>query len=64
MMRVLTVFWRMFRAYAFYPAAIGLFIWLYVKGAHWVWGALLVGVILYLDRLWLIILRNLWNKRR
>lgn len=39
-------------AFLFYPALISLFIWLWIKGAHWGWGIIIITVILFFDPLW------------
>lgn len=58
-MKVLTVFWRMFQAYLFYPVMIGVFLWLYVTGAHWIFGVGVIIAILIFDRTWLVIGKNI-----
>jgi len=53
--------WRLFHALAFYPIMIGAFIWLYIKGAHWVFGALIITAILIFDPIWRVMAKNLWR---
>lgn len=60
-MKVLIVFWRMFQAYLFYPIMIGLFLWLYFTGAHWIFGLGLIIAILIFDRTWLVIAKNIYR---
>jgi len=38
---------------------IATFLWLYVKGAHWIWGALIIAGILIFDPIWRIMGRNI-----
>ncbi len=52
MKAVLTAFWRLAQAYLFYPVMVGLFIWLYVTGAHWIFGLAVIAAILILDPIW------------
>jgi len=59
--KALTVFWRMFQAYLFYPLMIGLFLWLYFTGAHWIFGVSVIVAILILDRTWLVIAKNIFR---
>jgi len=59
MKATLIAMWRLFHALAFYPLMIGTFIWLYIKGAHWVWGALIIAGILMFDPIWRIMARSL-----
>lgn len=51
--------WRLFHALAFYPIMIGLFLWLYFKGAHLIWGALIIAGILIFDPIWRIMAQNI-----
>jgi hypothetical protein len=51
--------WRLFHALAFYPLMIGTFIWVYVRGAHWFWGAVIILGVLIFDPMWRIIAQNL-----
>jgi len=45
---ILKVYW----AFLFYPLLLALFIWLWIKGAHWIWGALVIAAMLIFDPLW------------
>jgi len=56
---ILIAMWRLFHALAFYPLMLGAFIWLWLKGAHWIWGVLIVAGILIFDPIWRIMGRNL-----
>ena len=49
----------MFHALAFYPIMIGLFLWLYVTNAHWIWGAAIIAGILIFDPIWRIMAKNI-----
>jgi len=60
---VLTAFWRLFYAFAFYPILIGLFIWLYIKDAHWIFGVMIIAVILVIDPIWRIIFTKIISWR-
>jgi len=46
---VLRVYWRMIRIFLFYPLLIGVFFYVYIKGYHWIWGLLIILLILYFD---------------
>jgi len=59
MKATLTAMWRLFHALAFYPLMIGGFIWLYIKGAHWIWGAAIIAGILIFDPMWRAIGHNI-----
>jgi len=52
--------WRLFHALAFYPILIGVFIWLYFKGAHWIYGVAIIAIILIFDPIWRILLKRIW----
>jgi len=54
----LIAMWRLFHALAFYPIMIGVFLWLYFKGAHWIWGALIIASMLIFDPIWRVMGRN------
>jgi len=58
-MKFITVFIRMARAYLFYPVMVGLFLWLYFTGAHWVFGLAVIVTILILDPIWWILAKNI-----
>jgi len=62
-MKALTVFWRIAHAYLFYPAMVGLFLWLYFKKAHWGFGLLVIIAILVLDPIWRTLARSAMKKR-
>jgi hypothetical protein len=49
----------MARAFLFYPTMIGLFLWLYIKDAHWVFGIAVIVAILFLDPIWRIMATNI-----
>jgi len=49
----------MARAVLFYPAMIGLFLWLYFTDAHWVFGAAVIIAILILDPIWRVMASNI-----
>lgn len=51
-MKVIRAILEAYFAILFYPALIGMFIWLWIKGAHWGWGVLILGLILVFDPLW------------
>ena len=59
MKSVLTAFWRLFQAYLFYPVLIGVFLWLYFTGAHWIFGLAVIVAILVFDPMWGILARNI-----
>ena len=46
---ILKVYWRMIRIFLFYPALIGAFLYVYIKGYHWIWGLLIIIAILIID---------------
>jgi len=57
-MKFITVFFLMTRAILFYPFMIGLFLWLYIRDAHWIFGTTVIGAILILDPIWRILAVN------
>ena len=60
------VFMRMTRAYLFYPLMIGIFLWLYIKDAHWIFGVMVIAAILILDPIWGAMAKNamrMWRKK-
>lgn len=59
MKATLIAMWRLFHSLAFYPLMIGAFIWLYIKGSHWIWGALIIAAILIFDPMWRAIGQNI-----
>ena len=63
-MGVLKAFWRMAFALLVYPICLGLFFYIWIKGYHWGWGALIVAIVLILDPTWLLILKNLTHSKK
>jgi len=61
---VLRVYWRMLRAYLFYPAAIAAFLYVYIKDYHWIWGLLIIIAILIIDPTFHLLWRGLRRKLR
>lgn len=59
MKATLTAMWRLFHVLAFYPVMIGAFIWLYIKEAHWIGGALIIAAIFIFDPIWRAIGQNI-----
>jgi len=60
------VLWRIIRAYLFYPLMVGIFIWLYVKDAHVIFGLMVIVAILILDPIWRRMAQNamrMWKNR-
>ena len=53
--------WRLFHAIAFYPILIGLFILLYFKGAHWIFGVGIIAIILIFDPIWRVMAKNIFK---
>lgn len=51
--------WRLFSALAFYPFAFGLLIWLWVKGAHWLWGLGILIAVFIFDPIWGLIAKRI-----
>lgn len=62
--KTLVAMWRLFHALFFYPILIGLFLWLYVKGAHWIWGLAVIAAILVFDPMWRILGASILQKLR
>ncbi|WP_233341575.1 hypothetical protein [Robiginitomaculum antarcticum] len=50
----------------FYPLSLGLFFYIWWKGYHWGWGALIVAAIIIFDPIWIIFVRNLlgWKSKK
>ena len=63
MKAVLTVFWRLLRAYLYYPLIVGLAIWLWLNDAHWIWGLALLIFVLMTDRIWLLVAKRVLSWR-
>lgn len=59
MKAALMALWRLFHAIAFYPIMIGVFIWLYIKDAHWIYGLCVILIILIFDPIWRILGANI-----
>ena len=53
------IFVRIAQAYLFYPVMVGLFLWLYIKGAHWIYGLVVIAAILSIDPIWRILAANM-----
>ncbi len=67
MRRYWLVLWRMGLAYLFYPAMIGLFLWLYFNQAHWGLGLMVITAIFILDPIWYRLAQNaihMWKNRK
>jgi len=60
--RLWLIFWRMGFAYLFYPAMIGLFIWIDYKNFHWIFGLMVILAIFILDPIWARIAKNAVHK--
>lgn len=56
--RALTAMWQLFSGLLFYPLMIGLFIWLYLADKHWIFGLIVILVILWVDPIWRIMGRR------
>jgi len=54
---------RLFHGLAFYPVLIGIFIWLYIKQAHWIFGAVIIATILWFDPMWRLIAHRVFSWR-
>ena len=61
MKAVLSAFWNLFHALAFYPLMIGGFMWLYFKSAHWGYGVAIIVAILIFDPIWRVMAKNIWR---
>jgi len=67
MKRALRVFWRFGRAYLFYPLMIGIFLWIYVNDAHWIFGLMVIAAIFILDPIWRRMAKSallMWKNRK
>jgi hypothetical protein len=66
MRAVLIAIWRLFYGLLFYPLMVGLFLWIYITGRHWIYGAIIIAAILILDPIWRVIARRcvqFWKSR-
>ena len=61
---ILQIYWRMFRILLFYPVLIGAFFYVYIKGHHWIWGLLIIILILVFDPTFRMLWRGLRRKLR
>ena len=61
MKATLIALWRLFHAFFFYPIMIGVFIWLYITDAHWMFGLAIVLGILIFDPMWRVLGRSIWR---
>ncbi len=55
--------WRLGRALLFYPAAVGIMIWLILTQQHWIWGVAVLAAVLILDPIYRIMLRSILKWR-
>ena len=62
MIAVLRVYWRMVYVFFFYPVTIGAFLYVYVKGYHWIFGLLIIIIILLFDPVFRILRRGIRRK--
>lgn len=53
---ILKVYW----AFLYYPLLLALFIWLWINGAHWAWGAGVVVAMVVFDPFWV---RLFWRRK-
>ncbi|PHS36649.1 MAG: hypothetical protein COA91_12185 [Robiginitomaculum sp.] len=60
-MRLITVLLRMARAFLFYPVMIGVFLWLYIRDVHWIYGLAVIVAILIVDPIWRILLKSIFK---
>jgi len=58
MKAALRAIWQLFIGLLFYPVMIGVFLWLYFTDKHWVFGLLVIAVILSLDPIWRVMGRR------
>ena len=61
---VLHIYWRMIRVFLFYPLLIGAFFYVYIKGYHWIWGLLIIILILFVDPTFRILWRGIRRTMR
>jgi len=61
---ILLIYWRMIRIFLFYPAVIGAFFYVYIKGYHWIWGLLIIIFILVFDPTFKMLWRGIRYKLR
>ena len=54
----LRAIWQLFIGLLFYPVMIGIFLWLYFTDKHWIFGLLVIAVILALDPIWRVMGRR------
>jgi len=54
----LRAIWQLFIGLLFYPVMIGVFLWLYFTDKHWIFGLLVIAVILALDPIWRVMGRR------
>lgn len=57
--QALKAFFILLWTFTFYPVMIGLFFWIWYKGYHWGFGALIVISLLVLDPFWGLLGRNI-----
>lgn len=58
MKAVITAMWQLFRGLLFYPMMVGLFLWVYFTGKHFIFGLAIIAIILWVDPIWKI----MWHK--
>jgi len=58
MKAALRAIWQLFIGLLFYPVMIGVFLWLYFTDKHWIFGLLVIAVILALDPIWRVMGRR------
>ncbi len=61
---VALVFWRVLKAYLYYPFLIGAAVWIYVKDAHILWAVALVGFVWLYDPVIHLFRRNLRRRAK
>jgi len=61
--KIARAFWQYARALLFYPAAIGIMVWLTITGKHWIWGVTVLAAVLILDPIYRIILGSILSWR-
>lgn len=55
----LLAIWRLATALLLYPAALIALIYISSSGRSWLWGTLVIALILFLDRTWLALLSRI-----
>ncbi|MEL6687224.1 MAG: hypothetical protein AAFP97_06365 [Pseudomonadota bacterium] len=59
----LVAIWNFAVALLLYPVAFILLVWIWWTDGSWLWGLLIIGLVLLLDQTWFFLIKRLFRHR-